>query len=143
MDGKVKVTVESRSTFGGVDDTLRFTGTGNIARTDYGWHLTYDAKNAEDGSTVTSDVKIETANRRAVLINESADGGYGMLLDPKTPTATQIKSDGGALTLNVVTREVSYDLGRKKDGAITLDYTLLVGMQPMSALRVHIGLTKE
>lgn len=143
MDGKVNVSVASRSTFGGVDDTLRFGGSGTIERTDYGWHLTYEAKNAEDGSAINSDVKIETANRRAVLINESSDGGYGMLLDPKTPTATQIKSDGGTLTLNVVTREVSYDLGRKKDGSITLDYTLLVGMQPMSSLRVHIELTKE
>lgn len=143
MDGNVKVSVTSRSTFGGVDDMLRFAGTGTVERTDYGWHLRYEAKNAEDGSEIASDIKIEIKTNRAVLINESADGGYGMLLDPKTPTATQIKADGGALTLNVVTREVSYDLGRKKSGSVTLDYTLLVGMQPMSALRVAIELTKE
>lgn len=143
MDGNVKVAVTSHSTFGGVADELRFVGTGTVERTDYGWHLRYEAKNAEDGSAVNSDVKIETKYHRAVLINEADSGGYGMLLDPKTPTATQIKADTGSLMLNVVTKEVSYDLGRKKSGTITLEYTLLMGMQPVSALRVHIDLTKE
>ncbi|MDO4810672.1 MAG: DUF1934 domain-containing protein [Eubacteriales bacterium] len=143
MDGNVKVAVTSHSTFGGVADELRFVGTGTVERTDYGWHLRYEAKNAEDGSAVNSDVKIEMKYHRAVLINEADSGGYGMLLDPKTPTATQIKADAGSLMLNVVTKEVSYDLGRKKSGTITLEYTLLMGMQPVSALRVHIDLTKE
>lgn len=143
MDGNVKVAVTSHSTFGGVADELRFVGTGTVERTDYGWHLRYEAKNAEDDSAVNSDVKIETKYHRAVLINEADSGGYGMLLDPKTPTATQIKADAGSLMLNVVTKEVSYDLGRKKSGTITLEYTLLMGMQPVSALRVHIDLTKE
>lgn len=143
MDGNVKVAVTSHSTFGGVADELRFVGTGTVERTDYGWHLRYEAKNAEDDSAVNSDVKIETKYHRAVLINEADSGGYGMLLDPKTPTATQIKADTGSLMLNVVTKEVSYDLGRKKSGTITLEYTLLMGMQPVSALRVHIDLTKE
>ena len=143
MDGYVKVAVTSRSTFGGVDDVLRFLGDGTVARTDYGWHLHYEAKNTEDGSAVISDVKIETKNGRAVLISEADAGGYGLLLDPKRPTAMQIPADTGALTLQVVTKKVAFDLGRKKSGTIALEYTLLMGNQPVSALRVHIELTKK
>lgn len=143
MDGNVKVAVTSRSTFGGMDDVLRFLGGGTVTRTDYGWRVHYQANNTEDGSAIVSEVKIDTKNGRAVLVNEDAAGGYGMLLDPKKPTAMQIPADAGTLTLQVATKKVAFDLGRKKSGSITLVYTLLVGRQPVSALRVHIELTKE
>ena len=70
--------------------------------------------------------------------------GYGLLLDPKTPTATRIDGgDGGSLTLNVVTQEVAWQLSRQGHGFITLAYTLLIGAQPLSVLRVELTLTKE
>ena len=79
-----------------------------------------------------------------MVINEADSGGYGLLLDPKTPTATRIDGgDGGALTLNVVTQEVAWQLSRRGQGFITLAYTLLIGAQPLSALRVELTLTKE
>ena len=51
--------------------------------------------------------------------------------------------DGGTLTLNVVTQEVAWQLSRRGQGFITLAYTLLIGAQPQSALRVELTLTKE
>ena len=109
-----------------------------------GWHLRYEAANEADGSAIVSDVKLETATRRAVVINEADGGGYGLLLDPKTPTATRIDGgDGGSLTLNVVTQEVAWQLSRQGHGFITLAYTLLIGAQPLSVLRVELTLTKE
>ena len=67
-----------------------------------------------------------------------------LLLDPKTPTATRIDGgDGGSLTLNVVTQEVAWQLSRQGHGFITLAYTLLIGTQPLSVLRVELTLTKE
>lgn len=144
MEGQVKVKVESRSLFGGVADILHFEGTGKLEKTEYGWHLRYDAVNREDGkSAIASDIKLEKEMGRAVLINESADGGYGLLLDPKRPTATQIQTGEGALTLNVDTKEVSWNLSGKKQGTIDLQYGLLVGLQPMSVLRVSLKLQVE
>lgn len=142
MEGNVTVSVTTESRFGGAPDTLHFSGSGQLERTDYGWHLRYHATNDADGSPVDSDIKIETASSRAVLINESGENGYGLLLDPKAMTATKIEAGGGALTLNVTTKEVTADLGGK-EGTIILEYTLLVGMQPMSALRVSIRMKKE
>ena len=89
-------------------------------------------------------MKLETAIHRAVVINEADSGGYGLLLDPKTPTATRIDGgDGGSLTLNVVTQEVAWQLSRQGHGFITLAYTLLIGTQPLSVLWVELTLTKE
>ena len=51
--------------------------------------------------------------------------------------------DGGSLTLNVVTQEVAWQLSRQGHGFITLAYTLLIGTQPLSVLRVELTLTKE
>ena len=85
-----------------------------------------------------------TAQRRAVVISESKDGGYGLLLDPRRTTVTQIAGgDGGALTLHVETKEVSWHLPRRGEGHITLAYTLLLGTQALSALRLELTLTKE
>lgn len=144
MAEHVQITVRSTSRFGGQEDQLIFRGTGALEKLPEGWHLRYEAANEADGSAIVSDVKLETATRRAVVINEADSGGYGLLLDPKTPTATRIDGgDGGSLTLNVVTQEVAWQLSRQGHGFITLAYTLLIGTQPLSALRVELTLTKE
>lgn len=144
MAEHVQITVRSTSRFGGQEDQLIFCGTGTLEKLPEGWHLRYEAANETDGSAIVSDVKLETATRRAVVINEADSGGYGLLLDPKTPTATRIDGgDGGSLTLNVVTQEVAWQLSRQGHGFITLAYTLLIGTQPLSVLRVELTLTKE
>ena len=90
------------------------------------------------------EMRLETQQRRAVVITESKDGGYGLLLDPQRQTVTQIAGgDGGALTLHVETKEVSWHLPRRGEGYITLAYTLLLGTQALSALRLELTLTKE
>lgn len=144
MAEHVQITVRSTSRFGGKEDQLIFRGTGTLEKLPERWHLRYEAANEADGSAIVSDVKLETATHRAVVINEADSGGYGLLLDPKTPTATRIDGgDGGSLTLNVVTQEVAWQLSRQGHGFITLAYTLLIGTQPLSVLRVELTLTKE
>ena len=123
---KVQVLARSRSDFAGGVDELTFRGTGTLEKTDYGYRLRYTAQNELDGSAVASEVRLETQQRRAVVITESKDGGYG-----------------GALTLHVDTKEVSWHLPRKGDGHITLTYTLLLGTQALSALHLALTLTKE
>ena len=144
MAERVRIAVQSRSRFGGQEDVLLFRGAGTLEKLPESWHLRYEAANEADGSAIVSDVKLETATHRAVVINEADSGGYGLLLDPKTPTATRIDGgDGGSLTLNVVTQEVAWQLSRQGHGFITLAYTLLIGAQPLSVLRVELTLTKE
>ena len=141
---KVQVLARSRSDFAGGVDELTFRGTGTLDRTEYGYQLRYTAQNEADGSGVASEIRLETAQRRAVVISESKDGGYGLLLDPRRTTVTQIAGgDGGALTLHVETKEVSWHLPRRGEGHITLAYTLLLGTQALSALRLELTLTKE
>ena len=141
---KVHVLARSRSNFAGGVDELTFRGTGTLETTDYGHRLRYTAQNEADGSGVASEIRLETAQRRAVVISESKDGGYGLLLDPRRTTVTQIAGgDGGALTLHVETKEVSWHLPRRGEGHITLAYTLLLGTQALSALRLELTLTKE
>lgn len=140
----VQVYVRSRSDFAGGQDELTFRGAGTLEGTDYGYRLRYTAQNEADGSGMASELRLETAQRRAVVISESEGGGYGLLLDPRRTTVTQISGgDGGALTLHVETKEVSWHLPRRGDGRITLAYTLLLGTQPMSALQLELTLTKE
>lgn len=144
MAEQVHIAVQSRSRFGGQEDVLTFRGTGTLEKLPEGWYLRYEAANEADGSAIVSEIRLETATRRAVVINEADSGGYGLLLDPETPTATRIDGgDGGALTLNVVTQEVAWQLSRRGRGFITLAYTLLIGAQPLSALQVELTLTKE
>jgi len=144
MEGKVRVLARSESLFAGGTDELVFRGVGQMERTDYGWRLRYTAQNEADGSGVASELRLETAQHRAVVITESAGGGYGLLLDPKAETVTQIVGgDGGALTLRVTTQEVSWHLPRKGEGRIALRYTLLLGTQQMSVLHLKLTLTKE
>ena len=40
------------------------------------------------------------------------------------------------------TKEVKWDLSGRRDGSVVLEYMLLVGMQPVSALRVSLFLNK-
>lgn len=141
---KVQVLVRSRSDFAGGVDELTFRGTGTLEKTDYGYRLRYTAQNELDGSAVASEMRLETQQHRAVVITESKDGGYGLLLDPQRQTVTQIAGgDGGALMLHVDTKEVSWHLPRKGEGHITLTYTLLLGTQALSALHLALTLTKE
>ena len=125
---KVQVLVRSHSDFAGGVDELTFRGTGTLEKTDYGYRLRYTAQNELDGSAVASEMRLETQQRRAVVITESKDGGYGLLLDPQR---------------QVDTKEVSWHLPRKGDGHITLTYTLLLGTQALSALHLALTLTKE
>ena len=141
---KVHVLARSRSNFAGGVDELTFRGTGTLETTDYGHRLRYTAQNEADGSGVASEIRLEIKEHRAVVITESKDGGYGLLLDPKRQTVTQIAGgDGGALTLHVDTKEVSWHLPRRGEGRITLTYTLLLGTQALSALYLELTLTKE
>lgn len=142
MEGTAQIRVASRSVFGGVEDVIRMEGTASIEKTEYGWHLNYEAVNCEDEkSRLRSDIKLEADTRRAIVVNEGE--GYGLLLDPEAVTATQIKTPRGTLTLNVKTKEVQWDLAGRSDGSVVLEYMLLVGMQPVSALRVSLFLKKE
>ena len=141
MEGNAQIRIASRSKFGGVEDVIRMEGTATVEKTDYGWHLWYEAVNCEDEkSTVRSDIKLENETGRAIVVNEAED--YGLLLDPEAVTATQIKTPQGSLTLNVKTKEVNWDLVGRKDGSVTLEYMLLVGIQPLSALRISLFLKK-
>ena len=142
MEGTAQIRVASRSVFGGVEDVIRMEGTASIEKTEYGWHLNYEAVNCEDEkSRLRSDIKLEADTRRAIVVNEGE--GYGLLLDPEAVTATQIKTPRGTLTLNVKTKEVQWDLAGRRDVSVVLEYMLLVGMQPVSALRVSLFLKKE
>ncbi|OLA35957.1 MAG: hypothetical protein BHW35_06675 [Firmicutes bacterium CAG:176_63_11] len=130
--------------FAGGRDELTFRGVGQMEKTEYGHRLRYTAQNEADGSGVASELRLETSLHRAVVITESRDGGYGLLLDPRAETVTQIVGgDGGTLTLRVQTQEVGWHLPRKGPGTVTLRYTLLLGTQQMSALRLELTLTKE
>ena len=144
MEGKVHVLARSGSLFAGEQDELTFRGVGQIGKTEYGHRLRYTAQNELDGSGVASEIRLENARHRAGVITESQDGGYGLLLDPKAETVTQIAGgDGGALTLRVQTHEAGWHLPRKGTGRITLRYTLFLGTQPMSELHLELTLTKE
>ena len=137
MEGTAQIRVASRSVFGGVEDVIRMEGTASIEKTEYGWHLNYE----DEKSRLRSDIKLEADTRRAIVVNEGE--GYGLLLDPEAVTATQIKTPRGTLTLNVKAKEVQWDLAGRRDGSVVLEYMLLVGMQPVSALRVSLFLKKE
>lgn len=130
MAEHVQITVRSTSRFGGQEDQLIFRGTGTLEKLPEGWHLRYEAANEADGSAIVSDVKLETATHRAVVINEADGGGYGLLLDPKTPTATRI--DGGMAAPDAECQSLGGGVAAVPKGPrlYTLAYTLLIGAQP-------------
>ena len=104
----MRVLARSESLFAGGRDELTFRGVGQMEKTEYGHRLRYTAQNEADGSGVASELRLETSLHRAVVITESRDGGYGLLLDPRAETVTQIVGgDGGTLTLRVQTQEVA------------------------------------
>ena len=111
----MRVLARSESLFAGGRDELTFRGVGQMEKTEYGHRLRYTAQNEADGSGVASELRLETSLHRAVVITESRDGGYGLLLDPRA----------------------------EGPGTVTLRYTLLLGTQQMSALRLELTLTKE
>ena len=45
MEGTAQIRIASRSVFGGVEDVIRMEGTAAVEKTDYGWHLQYEAVN--------------------------------------------------------------------------------------------------
>ena len=85
---KVQVLVRSRSDFAGGVDELTFRGTGTLEKTDYGYRLRYTAQNELDGSAVASEMRLETQQRRAVVITESKDGGKR---SRRSPAATAVR----------------------------------------------------
>lgn len=145
MAEHVQITVRSTSRFGGQEDQLIFRGTGTLEKLPEGWHLRYEAANEADGSAIVSDVKLETATHRAVVINEADGGGYGLLLDPKTPTATRIDGgDGGQPDAEC--RHSGGGVAAVPKGPRlyhTGVYTAHRARQPLSVLRVELTLTKE
>ena len=93
----MRVLARSESLFAGGRDELTFRGVGQMEKTEYDHRLRYTAQNEADGSGVASELRLETSLHRAVVITESQDGGYGLLLDPRAETVTQITGgDGGA-----------------------------------------------
>ena len=59
MEGNTQIRIASRSVFGGVEDVIRMEGSATVEKTEYGWHLQYEAVNCEDEkSTIRSDVKL-------------------------------------------------------------------------------------
>ena len=90
MEGNTQIRIASRSVFGGVEDVIRMEGSAAVEKTEYGWHLQYEAVNCEDEkSTIRSDVKLENETGRAIVVNEGE--GYGLLLDPAAVTASQVE----------------------------------------------------
>lgn len=85
MAEHVQITVRSTSRFGGQEDQLIFRGTGTLEKLPEGWHLRYEAANEADGSAIVSDVKLETATHRAVVINEADSGATACCWTPRRP----------------------------------------------------------
>ena len=115
------------------DDTLRFSGTGQLTRDDRGTPLDYTAA-GEDSSLLRSQLHLGLG--RAVV--HSSD--YRLLLDPGRTTQAQLTTDGGTLPLTVETHRVHADLVGDA-GTITLHYTLLAQGRPLQTLRVTLALT--
>ena len=71
---KVQVLARSHSDFAGGVDELTFRGTGTLDKTEYGYQLRYTAQNEADGSGVASEIRLETAQRRARNPETAATG---------------------------------------------------------------------
>ena len=117
------------------DDTLRFSGAGQLSRDERGIHLDYTAAN-EDGSTFRSQVHLGL--NRAVVHSPACR----LLLDPKRTTQTQLTTDSGTLPLTVETHRVHADLDGDA-GTILLHYTLLAQGRPLQTMRVTLTLTAD
>ena len=113
------------------DDTLRFSGTGQLTRDDRGIHLRYSYW--ENGAQIPSEVHLGID--RAVVKSPACR----LLLDPNRITQTQLTTDGGTLPLTVETHCVHADLNGGA-GTVTLHYTLLAQGRPLQTMRVTLSL---
>ena len=113
------------------DDTLRFSGTGQLTRDDRGIHLRYSY--GENGAQIPSEVHL--GMDRAVVKSPACR----LLLDPHHITQTQLTTDGGTLPLTVETHCVHADLNGGA-GTVTLHYTLLAQGRPLQTMRVTLSL---
>ena len=113
------------------DDTLRFSGTGQLTRDDRGIHLRYSYW--ENGAQIPSEVHL--GMDRAVVKSPACR----LLLGPSRTTQTQLTTDDGTLPLTVETHCVHADLNGGA-GTITLHYTLLAQGRPLQTMRVTLSL---
>ena len=113
------------------DDTLHFSGSGQLTRDDRGIHLCYSY--GENGAQIPSEVHL--GMDRAVVKSPACR----LLLDPHHITQTQLTTDGGTLPLTVETHCVHADLNGGA-GTITLHYTLLAQGRPLQTMRVTLSL---
>ena len=114
------------------DDTLHFSGTGQLTRDDRGIHLCYSY--GENGAQIPSEVHL--GMDRAVVKSPACR----LLLDPHHITQTQLTiTDRGNLPLTVETHCVHADLNGGA-GTITLHYTLLAQGRPLQTMRVTLSL---
>ena len=135
MEGHVKITLLSRSRYQGGEDVLAFAGNGLLKKEEQGWRLRYTAA-AQDGSHMASDVRLEGGT--AVLRNIT--GGYTLTLDPRKKTQARIPTEMGALTMEVTTRCLDWQL-EEAPGRIIMDYTLTALGQTLSDLHLTVYLT--
>ena len=135
MEGHVTVTLLSRSRYEGGEDVLAFAGNGLLKRTERGWHLRYTAS-SQDGSHMASDLRLEDG--AATLRNITGD--YTLTLDPKQKTATRIPTPVAALTMEVNTRQLEWQL-EDAPGRIIMDYALTALGQTVSDLHLTVYLT--
>ena len=113
------------------DDTLRFSGTGQLTRDDRGIHLRYSY--GENGVQMPSEIHLGLD--RALVKSPACR----ILLDPERQTETQIATDSGTLPLTVETHRVHADLNGGA-GTVTLHYTLLAQGRPLQTMRVTLSL---
>ena len=137
MEGHVNVTLLSRSRYDGGEDVLAFAGSGLLKRMENGWHLRYTAS-SQDGSHMASDLRLEDG--AATLRNITGD--YTMTLDEKKTTQARIPTAMGALTMDVYTRSLTWQL-EEAPGRIIMDYTLTALGQTVSDLHLTVYLTYE
>ena len=135
MEGHVNITLLSRSRYEGGEDTLAFAGNGLLRREGEGWHLRYTAA-AQDGSRVATDLRLEDG--KAIVRNITGD--YTMTLDRETTTKTRIPTEMGALTMDVTTRSLDWQL-EEAPGRLIMDYTLTALGQTLSDLHLTVYLT--
>ena len=137
MEGHVKVTILSLSRYEGGEDKLAFAGKGLLRREGEGWHLRYTAA-SPDGSHLATDLRLE--NGAATLRNITGD--YTMTLDKENTTKTRVPTQMGALTMDVTTRSLDWQL-EEAPGRIIMDYTLTALGQTVSDLHLTVYLTYE
>lgn len=135
MEGHVNVTLLSRSRYDGGEDVLAFAGNGLLKRVEDGWHLRYTAS-AQDGSRMASDIRL--AGETALVRNITGD--YTLILDPQKTTQARIPTQVGALTMEVTTRCLDWQL-EEAPGRIKMEYTLMAMGQTLSDLHLTIYLT--